>query len=69
MRIDKRKCDRCDVEYDPEPNMIPNTTIIPTKYISVKNTLFGNTVELRITDLCSSCFKSLQDWWDGIVKK
>lgn len=66
MKIDKRKCDRCEQEYEPHPNILPDTTIIPAMYVKVQSGFFGNTLKLEIKDTCDDCLKRLQDWWDNI---
>jgi len=67
MRIDKRKCDRCELEYEPHPNVLPDTTIVPAMYISVRNSIFGNMVKLELKDMCDDCLKRLQNWWDNTL--
>ena len=69
MRIDKRKCDRCDQEYEPQRNVLPDTTIIPAMYSVVKSSLFGTSVRLEVKDMCDDCLKRLQDWWDNIDQR
>ena len=65
MKIDKRKCDRCETEYEPHPNVLPDTTIIPAMYSKVSSSLFGSTVRLEVKDMCDDCLRRLQNWWDN----
>jgi len=64
MRLDKRKCDRCDQEYHTERNVKVNKTIVPAVYVMDRDTFFGQNVRLVGMDLCDKCLDSLQEWWD-----
>ena len=66
VRIDKRRCDRCEQEYTTQPNVLPNTTIVPAMYVVVKHNVFGTSVKLELKDMCDDCLKRLQNWWDRI---
>ena len=69
MRLEKRRCDRCESEYEPHPNVLPDTTIIPAMYRKVKSSMFGTSVQIEIKDMCDGCLTGLQNWWDNIIER